>query len=575
MNTYFDYSLFLHGAVPANAMHGYYNLDLVALSCLVAFLGSYVALDLTGRIFAEPSGHYSLYWLFSCAIVMGCSIWSMHFIGMLAYTMPIPMSYDPLWTFLSLVVAVAGSLLAFLFIKSESATSLLKMILCGTFIGICISTMHYAGMEAMEGEHLPNILYIPWLFSLSVCIAILVSIIAIWLLLNSNKGSISRQLQMKIASALVMAAAICSMHYTGMAAAVFIPDPDQYSAGSTIYASEMAYYIAIILAIMFFISLISSTQRQLVINYMRKNQAQSIQAKLEKKVEERTVKLKEKNAELLDALAKLKKIQDNLVYSEKMATVGQLSAGIAHEINNPLSYTLSNISFFNKYFIILARLIELYNLLLDELRENSLYHKSELYEKISSFTMENNIPQIMSDYAGMISESREGLLRIKSIVAGLSSLTGTITEKTSIDVNATILVSIDIIWNELKYKCNVIKHLSNLPALNGSLRQFEFMMVNLLLNASQAITTNGDITISTSVEDENIVISVTDTGCGISPENIPKLFTPFFTTKPIESATGLGLASVYRIVKSFGGQIKVKSELGKGSIFTVYLPING
>lgn len=276
---------------------------------------------------------------------------------------------------------------------------------------------------------------------------------------------------------------------------------------------------------------------------------------------------------MAETLDKLQKMQDNLIYTEKMATVGQLAAGIAHEINNPLSYTLSNIGFFQDNYTILAKLFELYNLLIDELNTDPTYKKTVLFEQISSFITVNNIPLIMTDFYSILSESKEGLLGIKSIVANLSSLTGITTEMSKIDVNAAILASINIAWNELKYNCNVVKNLSELPPINGSLKQFELMMVNLLLNASQSMTSKGDIIISSSVEDSSILIAVTDTGCGIPPENIPKLFTPFFTTKPIGSATGLGLASVYGVVKSFGGQIKVKSELDKGSTFTVYLPI--
>src|SRR5205085_503839 len=162
-----DYSIFLWGPIPANAMHGYYNLNLVALSYLVAFLGSYITLDLTGRIFEKSSRVSNLFWIIACSILMGCSIWSMHFIGMLAYIMPMAMAYNSFWTLLSLLVAIIGSIAAFSFIQSKS-TSLAKMIISGTFMGLCIASMHYIGMEAMESQHMPKIVYIPWIFYLSI-----------------------------------------------------------------------------------------------------------------------------------------------------------------------------------------------------------------------------------------------------------------------------------------------------------------------------------------------------------------------------------------------------------------------
>lgn len=215
-------NLFIYGQVPATAIKGYYNLHIVSLSYMVAFLGCYVTLDLTGRLLDTPSIKNKEYWILACSILMGCSIWSMHFIGMLAYIMPMSITYDPWWTGFSLLIAIIGSIVAFYFIKSEKG-SILKFTLSGIFMGLCIASMHYTGMQAMEGVNMPMMLYIPWIFLLSIVIAIVVSIAAIWILIQSSQGSMHHQFQLKIFSALIMAAAICSMHYTGMAAVIFVP----------------------------------------------------------------------------------------------------------------------------------------------------------------------------------------------------------------------------------------------------------------------------------------------------------------------------------------------------------------
>jgi len=568
-----DYNLFLSGSIPANALKGYYDLDLLALSYIVAVIGSFVVLDLTGRIISESSKSLKYFWMLVCSVIMGCSIWCAHYVGMLAYKLPITMSYDPLWTMLSLIIAIIGSFAAFYFIKSTS-TSRAKLILSGTFMGLCIASMYYVGLEAMENENVLQILYIRWIFLLSFGIAVIISIAAIGLLVKSNQGDFARQFNLKIVSAFVMAATIGVIHYIVMQSAVFIPDVHSHDIYSTIYSPTMEYYIAVMLGLMFFISLISSTHRQLLINTMQKNQAHIIQTQLEDKVKDRTAMLERKNLELIDALGQLNIIHNNLIHTEKLTTVGQLSAGIAHEINNPLSYTLSNMSVFQKYHDKLAKAFDLYSSLLEELNEDVNYKKTNLHEQISTFTKENNLAHIMLDIEAMLSESKDGLLRIKSIVSKLSSLTSTSSETTSIDVNKAIEDAINIAWNELKYKCNVIKKLTDVPHLNGSLIQFQLMIVDLLINAAQAIEKMGDITVSSSYDNSTIIITISDTGCGIPIEDIPKLFTPFFTTKPIGRGTGLGLASIYGVVKSLNGQIDVKSELGKGSIFTISLPVD-
>lgn len=244
-------------ALPLNAIQGYYDLKLVALSYLTAVLASYVALNLVGRLRLEKSTQAKLYWLTGGAFAMGSGIWSMHFIGMLAFFMPMPMEYDLTWTVGSLLIAILASALA-LYILQKKNFSVFHLALGGLVVGLAISTMHYMGMEGMK-IHV-NIHYLPGLFFLSIGIGIAAAEIALWLALESNYGSSKRQFYLKIISSLLMGVAICGMHYTGMAAAVFTPNPQHVMhTPQTLPPEYMAFFVAGITGLIIIIALTASS----------------------------------------------------------------------------------------------------------------------------------------------------------------------------------------------------------------------------------------------------------------------------------------------------------------------------
>ena len=249
---------FQSGSVPADAISGKYDLLLVGLSYVVAVFASYVALNLVGRLRAEQNKTAKIYWLAGGAFAMGAGIWSMHFIGMLAFIMPMPMQYTLGWTALSLLMAILASGLA-LFILQKKNYSITQLASGGVIIGLAICTMHYFGMEAMK-IHI-NIHYIPWLFFLSIAIGIIASEAALYLALQSNDGSNKRQFYLKIISALVMGVAICGMHYTGMTAAVFTPDMSHTMPhdNQIIESNYLAYFIAGITLLIISMALTAST----------------------------------------------------------------------------------------------------------------------------------------------------------------------------------------------------------------------------------------------------------------------------------------------------------------------------
>lgn len=388
----------------------------------------------------------------------------------------------------------------------------------------------------MENMAMPKIMYTPGLFSLSIFIAIIASQAALWLAIKSNQGAFKKQVQLKLISSLVMGAAICGIHYTGMAAAVFIAG-SQPKAAHTIPSNLLAYYIAILIGFTLFTALIILTYQQLVKEMSLREQIESARDLIELKVIDRT-------RELQQALDHKNNLQNTLIHAEKMATVGQLAAGIAHEINNPLSYALGNMDVFHE-------------LLAD------IHNKQDA--------------ALIQELNDLIDESQEGLLRIKKIVNDLISFSSSANEEEDeedVNLNDCLESAICIIWNELKYKCTLHKKFAILPTIKGFQNQLISIFMNILLNAAQSINEKGEITITTSTQDKSIIITISDTGCGIPSEHLSQIFTPFFTTKPVGSAKGLGLATTYNMVRKHGGSLLAKSIVGKGSIFTVQLPVN-
>lgn len=252
---------FQYGAIPANQIIGHYNYILVFLSYVIAVLASYVALDLAMRLRAEPNKNIQIYWLLGGSFAMGAGIWSMHFIGMLAFIMPMPMNYALSWTILSMLAAIIASALALYLLKNKNRP-LLYMIGGGILIGLGIATMHYMGMYGMTNH--VTIRYLPTLFFLSILIAILASEAALWLALRGMVVSSRQQFNYKFLSALVMGAAICGMHYTGMAAAIFTPLTVMHhdTDFSVINPALLAFGIAIITTLILGLALTVSIYKQ-------------------------------------------------------------------------------------------------------------------------------------------------------------------------------------------------------------------------------------------------------------------------------------------------------------------------
>lgn len=291
---------------------------------------------------------------------------------------------------------------------------------------------------------------------------------------------------------------------------------------------------------------------------------------LEDRVERRTAKINSQITELQNANTKIADTQAKLIQSEKLASVGQLAAGVAHEINNPIGFVRSNLATLDDY-------INVYQTLIDNYRSmNSLQGEAleARRQEIASIEKSEDLDYINEDIKDLLKDCREGTSRVKDIVSGLRDFSHMGGKGRDLcDLNACINSTLKIVVNGLKKKCDVITDLQDIPMIIANQGEINQILMNLLVNAGQAIDESGSIGVSTSVKDNMALVTVSDTGSGIDPANIEKLFDPFFTTKPVGEGTGLGLAISYGIIQDHGGDIDVKSELGVGTTFTISLPL--
>ena len=273
--------------------------------------------------------------------------------------------------------------------------------------------------------------------------------------------------------------------------------------------------------------------------------------------------------ELQRTVDRLASTQEQLLQSEKMASIGQLAAGVAHEINNPIGYVGSNLGTLQDYATALLALVEKYHEAL--FSEDPAGHREDLLQARQRL----DIDYIVGDLPNLLKESREGIERVTKIVQDLKdfSRVGRDQKMQPADLLQGLDSTLNIVWNDLKYKVRLEKHYGNLPPVECLASEINQVFLNLLLNAGQAIEQRGTIELASGCDDNEAWISITDSGCGIPPEAMPHLFDPFFTTKPIGRGTGLGLAISYGIVAKHHGRIDVSSRVGQGSTFRVVLPI--
>jgi signal transduction histidine kinase len=286
---------------------------------------------------------------------------------------------------------------------------------------------------------------------------------------------------------------------------------------------------------------------------------------LEDQVRVRTEQLRSANDELRTAYRDLQATQMQLIQREKMASVGQLVAGVAHELNNPIGFVFSNVSTLDDFVKRLRGMLDVY--------------RGVTLPEAEAARVEERWKVLKVDYAlkyldSMIQGIREGAERSRKIVRDLRVFArGQDEVWQAVDLHEEIESSLTLLNHLLKDRVTVERKFGALPAVECIRSQIDQVFLNLLANAGQAITGPGVLTVETAVEDGSAVVVIADTGPGIPPEVLSRVFDPFFTTKPVGEGTGLGLSISYEIVKKHGGELGAESPAGGGARFTLRLPL--
>lgn len=302
---------------------------------------------------------------------------------------------------------------------------------------------------------------------------------------------------------------------------------------------------------------------------------------LENKVQNRTEILLKQNNRLIELTRtlsfqqekhdelniELNETKSHLIQTEKMAAIGHLAAGVAHEINNPVGYVTSNMNALSDYLNDLLTLVSQYE-------EAFSIDDASIIKKLKSLKEQINFSFIKEDALDLIEESKIGLKKIQKIISDLKDFSREEHSHWSLaNINEIVQSAINIVNNEIKYKAEIVKNFAEIPDVYCLPNELGQVFMNLLVNAAQAIESTGVINVTTQLEGDFIVIKFRDDGEGISIEDQKKIFDPFFTTKPVGKGTGLGLSISYAIIGKHEGEIRVESEPGKGAFFNIRIPV--
>ena len=292
---------------------------------------------------------------------------------------------------------------------------------------------------------------------------------------------------------------------------------------------------------------------------------------LEGTVGERTRKLTQANAELQDQISERKQLEAQLVQSEKLASIGQLAAGVAHEINNPIGYVFSNFGTLENYLDSLFEMLTAYETAAAASSSPLAHNLQALRDKLQIEYLKDDVPSLMR-------ESKEGITRVRRIVQDLKdfSRVDSVQEWEFTDLHQGIDSTLNIVASELRFRADVVKEYGALPEVECLPSQINQVVMNLVVNAAHAMgEKRGRIVLRTgSSGGDKVWLEVADNGCGIAKDVLPRIFDPFFTTKPVGKGTGLGLSLSYGIVQKHSGRIDVESQPGRGTTFKITLPIS-
>lgn len=276
--------------------------------------------------------------------------------------------------------------------------------------------------------------------------------------------------------------------------------------------------------------------------------------------------LENQNIELASSKTELQRLQAQLVHTEKMASLGQLSAGIAHELNNPAGFIYGNVDILRDYLTDLEKLLKLYD---------EIALPTDSASLVAALKSEINYEKLVGDLSSIIVDCREGAQRICDVVKNLRLFSRLDeAELKKVDIHEGIDSTLRLLSRYYGGgKIVLYRDYAELPSVNCYAGQLNQVWMNLLGNAAQALNGQGEVNISTSLDDDWITVAISDNGKGIAEEDLPRIFDPFFTTKPVGEGTGLGLSISYGIVERHGGAITVTSKVGSGTTFVVKIPV--
>ena len=290
-----------------------------------------------------------------------------------------------------------------------------------------------------------------------------------------------------------------------------------------------------------------------------RSEVRAAQAQLHSRIEE----LKLSNDQLEQA-------QNQLLQADKMACIGQLAAGVAHEINNPVAFVSSNLHTMRLYADRLLRLAQAHEL------ARAFPANADIAADLACVHADVELDYLKHDLPQLLAESAEGLLRVKKIVNDLKDFSRVDqSDWQQADLNAGLESTLNVVRHVVKHKAELLWQLAPLPPVTCLAGQLNQVFMNLIVNATQAITGHGRITLSSGSQDDWVWVQVDDTGCGMPPEVQRRVFEPFFTTKGVGKGTGLGLSLSFSIVKRHGGEIQIRSAPGLGSSFRLWVPVGG
>lgn len=644
-------------------------MSLVALSYVVAVAASYTALELSARV-VKHKDKLAQYWLLAGALSMGVGIWTMHFVGMLAYEMPMNYSYSIPVTALSLLVGIMASGFA-IWVASRDEASNARIGLSGTILGLGIAGMHYVGMAAMQMS--AEAIYSPQILAASIVVAIIAATAAIWIIftLAHNRTHGMNLIMLKAVAALVMGLAICGMHYTGMAAVSYVPLDSSYVLSESL--SNPSVLTTVILAALVIIGvthmtvffdvqmmaeqrLVEDAQKQAVqmselldeslnemfvidiptlqiqsvnrgacenLGYSRDELLTMTPLDISKDSSEeqfcdRLMDLAESDEDIevyeaihkrsdgstypvevnlqlsnilerpvalaiVSDITRRKMLEGQLAQAQKLESIGQLAAGIAHEINTPAQYVGDNTRFIKETMVEVIDLLDAFQRLHAAARDNKI--TPELIQESGDLIEAADPAYLAEEVPAAIDQSIDGVARITKIVRAMKEFSHPGSKNQElVDLNKTIQSTITVASNEWKYVADVETDFDeSLPEVPCMPQEISQVVLNLIVNGAHAIGEflkkegsdgKGAIKVSTTHTGERAEIRITDTGGGIPDDIKDRVFDPFFTTKDVGKGTGQGLTMAYKtIVDGHKGNLSFEATQGKGTTFLISLPL--